>query len=39
MQNKQYIQPATEVTNLIMEYNVLSESNPFEYGGGGNQTI
>ena len=37
MKTKQYIQPITEVATLVVDHCILSESNPFNYGGGGGQ--
>ena len=34
MKTNNYIQPVVEVTSVQTMYTVLSESNPFQYGGG-----
>ena len=39
MKTKQYIQPITEVCTLVVNHCILSESNPFTSGGGGNEPI
>ena len=35
MKANNYIQPIVEVTSVQAVYTVLSESNPFNYGGAG----
>lgn len=39
MEKKHYIQPAIEVAALLVNQTILSESNPFGYGEGGNEPI
>ena len=39
MEKKHYIQPEIEVAALLVNQTILSESNPFGYGEGGNEPI
>ena len=39
MEKKHYIQPAIDVAALLVNQTILSESNPFGYGEGGNEPI